>query len=216
MRALLRRDVERRADIADRDAEGRRAVAVDLDAGARQIEIERILREDDLAGLHRLGADLLRDLVDLLGRAEGAQNVLDRETAAGSGERWRAEDDGIEARRLGEALLNLRLDLRGAPRALIPRLEAPNRERRVRAAETDDRELALQLGNRSDEARQLRDIGLRIVGRRIARALHLREENALVFGGGELRLRVDEEERRGAENHHDDDEDQRTRIESLV
>ena len=58
------------------------AVAVDQHMGARHIVGERILHDEELAALHRLGFDLLGDLVDLVGLADRADHVLHRQAAA--------------------------------------------------------------------------------------------------------------------------------------
>ena len=59
-------------------------VAVDDDLGARRLERHRVLNDDELARLLRPPPYLLGDLENLLGTAERADDVLNRQAAAGS------------------------------------------------------------------------------------------------------------------------------------
>ena len=85
----------------------------------RRVEGQRVLHDDEAAGRLRLVLDLLGHLVDLVGVAGRADDVLDRQAAAGAGQRRRREDEGLDA---GDLASSMALDvLLGSPPALRSR-----------------------------------------------------------------------------------------------
>ena len=192
MRLSLSSTLSVAADFGDWDAERGGAIAVDHDVGARQVEGERVLDDEELAALHRLLLDLFGDLVDLIGVADRADHVLHGQ-AAGAGQRRRAEDQSLDARDLRQAALDLLLDFGGGAVAFAPRFEAPDRDaavarrRAAAAAEADDGELADRFRHGADGFVELVDVVRGVFGGRVARGGDEGEERALVFGRREFR-----------------------------
>ena len=198
---------ERGADLADRHAESGRPVAIHGDAGPRRLVGDRVLNDDELAGLHR-------PLANLLGRLHrpGTESPIVRSTYwIGRPSPAPGRDGGAKAKACTPAFSFRRfwiscLVCGALLLALAPFLQLEAEEAAAAAVDADDQEAVVDLGDLLARIGELLGEGLRVIGGRVFRRVEDAEIGALILFRRKLGGRLGEQEHRGAEENGDDDE----------
>ncbi len=197
-------DLERVEDVAERNAERFRLLAIDIDHELRAVVAEG--RKDRAQVRIAIGGadDPIRGVRQRVEpeRPRVFQLELIAAEVADALNRRRREREDLRLRNLGELRIEHVIEDRRermlVTRPLAPRLEAYEHRRLVRTvageAETDDVEDVTHLGPSGDDALDALGDLLGLVDRRPLGCLHGRDEEALVFVGCEARRRDFEEE----------------------